>query len=137
MMRIFVAALLLFACSASSSLGQKTRFGQKVEPPNPADFTLKVHISASHIRQGCASYGTQVVCIDRLGADAIVNGKKLELIGAFISVQKHNAMIVPGDYSAHLTQDIHNADSSAIYQEYDLLLPDNTVWHSSVSGFSE
>jgi hypothetical protein len=137
MMRVFLAALLLFACSTSLSLGQKTRFGQKVEPPNPADFTLKVHISASHIRQRCSGGGNQVYCGDRLDADAMLNGKKLELSGTPISIQKHGAVIIPGDYSAHLTQDIHNADSSAIYREYDLLLPDNTVWHCSITGISE
>jgi hypothetical protein len=137
MMRIFVAALLLVLCSSSLNYGQKTRFGQKTATPNPADFTLKVHISASHIRQVCTGFRDQIYCNDRFDADAILNGRKLELSGTPISIEKHGAMIVPGDYSVRLTQDIHNADSSAIYQEYDLLLPDNTVWHCSTSGISE
>jgi len=136
-MRILVAAVLLVMCSVTLIHGQKTRFGQKTEPPNPADFTLKLHISAAHILQACYDIGNQATCGNRLRADAILNGRKIELDGVPVNIEKHGAMMIPGDYSARLTKDIHNADSSAIYQEYDLLLPDNTVWHCSTSGISE
>ena len=72
-----------------------------------------------------------------LYADAILNGKKLELQGNPIGIQRSWALIIPGDYPARLTKDIHNADSTAIFQEYEILLPDGTVWPCVSSGVSE
>ncbi len=136
-MKSFVAAMLLAMCIAPLNYAQKTRFGQKTEAPNPADFTLKVHLSASHIRRGCLGYGDQLSCGNQLYAEVVLNGKKLELSGPPVSIEKQGAMIVPGDYAVRLTQDVHNSDGTAIYQAFDLLLPDNTVWHCFTTGISE
>jgi hypothetical protein len=136
-MRKFIAVLFLLLCSTSPIHGQKARFGQKAETLNPADFTLKVHISATHIRPYCAEPGTQVGCGDVLYADAILNGRKLEFRGSAELIKHSSVLIIPGDYQARLTKDIHNADSTVIDREFDLLLPDNTVWHCMISGVSE
>jgi hypothetical protein len=98
---------------------------------------LKVHISGARIRPDCSQPGSLVTCSDRLYAEALLNGKKLELKGSAEIIKHNSTIIVPGDYQARLTKDIHNADSSVIAQEYDVLLPDNTVWHCVTTGISE
>lgn len=142
-MRKFVAVLFLMLCFTSLIYGQKTRYGQHPEEPktpkvpnasnmpNPADSTIKVHISATHLRSNTEFY-----------ADVILNGKKIELSGNAVTVKKHSAtinygLIIPGDYQARLTKDLHNADGTIIRQEYDLLLPDGTIWHCVTSGIYE
>jgi hypothetical protein len=101
------------------------------DKPNPADFVIKVHISATHIRSFCD------FCMGVLFADGLLNGKKIELTGSPHNLSGRSALIIPGDYQTRLTKDIHNADSSVIRQEYVLLLPDGTVWNCFISGISE
>jgi hypothetical protein len=136
-MRKFVAVLFVLLCSTPLIYGQKTRFGQTPEKPDPADYAIKVHISATHLRNICIQPGASVTCSIGLYADAVLNGKKLELSGSAVFLQKQSVLIIPGDYSARLTKDLHNADSTAIRQEYDVLLPDGTVWKCFTSGISE
>ena len=81
-MRVFVATLLLLACSAPMNYGQKTRFGQKTEAPNRAEYTLKGHVSASRLQTECA----KGICNNVLYADVILNGKKLTLSGIAVEV---------------------------------------------------
>jgi hypothetical protein len=116
---------------------QKTRFGQATEKPNPAEYPVKVHVSAAHLRHSCAGFGTNVSCSKELYADAIVNGKKIELSSEGVTFKKDIMLIAPGDYQAKPTKDNHNSDSTLFSQGYDLLLPDNTVMHCVVSGISE
>jgi hypothetical protein len=66
-----------------------------------------------------------------------LNGKKIKLSGVAVIVKKTLMLIAPGDYPAKLLKDIHNSDSSLFNQEYDLLLPDDTVWHCYTTGISE
>ena len=136
-MRKIVAVLFLLLCSTSLIYGQKTRFGQTPDKLNPADFSIKVHISATHIRNICVQPGASVTCSIGLYADAVLNGKKLELSGSAVILQKQSVLIIPGDYQAWLTKDIHNADSTVIRQDYDVLLPDGTIWKCYTSGISE
>jgi hypothetical protein len=136
-MKKFVAFLFLVLCSAPLIYGQVTRFGQAKVKPNPADYTIKVHISATHIRHYCSGFRDQVNCDDGLYADAILNGKKFELSGSSEIAINRRVLIVPGDYPARLTKDVHNADSTAVHQEYDLLLSDGTIWKCETSGISE
>ena len=136
-MKKLVAVLFLLLCSTSLIHSQKTRFSQTADKPNPTDFTIKMHISASHIRHNCSGYGDRVSCREGLYADAIVNGKKIELSGVDVIDKKDEMLIIPGDYSARLTKDIHNADSTAIHQEYDILLTDGIVWHCMTTGIFE
>jgi hypothetical protein len=132
-MRRPVAVLLLLLCSISPIYGQKTRFGQTAEKPNPADYTIKVHVSASHLKTECSSG----ICSNILYADTVLNGKKIELSGVAVIVKKTLMLIIPGDYPARLIRDEHNSDSTLFNQEYELLLPDNIVWQSFTTGISE
>jgi hypothetical protein len=107
-------------------------------PPKPIASSVKVHITASHIRDHCTdTFKGQSSCVNGLYADAILDGKKVELFGADEIDKRDTVLIAPGDYHAQLTKDVHNADSTLTHQEYNLLLPDGTVWHCVVSGISE
>jgi hypothetical protein len=69
-------------------------------------------------------------------ANATLDGKKVELAG-FLLVDSQWAIIIPGDYKARQSKNVHNADSTAIHQEYEVILPDGPVWHCVISGISE
>jgi hypothetical protein len=136
-MRKYAAILLLLFCFSPFVSGQKTRYGQTQAKPNPSDYPINVHFSATHIRNICFQPGDRVSCDIELYADAVLNGKKLELSGVMVTFQKARVLVVPGDYPAKLLIDIHNSDSTLFIQEYDLLLPDNIVWKCSTTGVSE
>ena len=124
-MKKIVVVLFLVLCSTSLYAKDK---------PNPADYTIKVHISAAHFRNIFAQDPRQC---DLLDADVIVNGIKLELAGPAIVIEKRFSLIRPGDYFAKLTKEIHNQDGSAFVQDYEILLPDGTTWKCYTFGISE
>jgi hypothetical protein len=120
-MKTFTLVLFVVLCSA---------FTQAKEKPNPADFTVKVHISAAHF----VVYPSTTYM---LYADAILNGRKLQLAGRAALIQSNYLLITPGDYPARLIKDVHNTDGTAIHQEYELLLTDGITWDCVISGVSE
>ncbi|HZB89307.1 MAG TPA: hypothetical protein VE291_11650 [Terracidiphilus sp.] len=137
MMRRFVVIGVMLVCLCSIH-GQKTRLGQT--PPTLA--TVHLHISASHLRLNCSgssigSAGPGVECGYGLYVDAILNGKKIELWGDSKIGKQRWALVAPGDYTAQLTSDEHNADQSVVSQNYRLLLPDGTTWSCQLSGIME
>jgi hypothetical protein len=119
-MKKIIAVLFLILFSASAQSADK----------NSSDYSIKVHISASHM---LLDPGRN----DVIYANATLNGKKVELAGIGILIHNQFSLIIPGDYLARQSKDIHNADSTAIHQEYEVLLPDGTVWHCVISGLSE
>ena len=136
-MRKCVVVVALLLCSTLSVYGQKTRFGQSLEKPNPADYFINVHVGATHIRYYCSSDKDMYPECRRLFADVILNGRKLELSGATTIGKNKFALLVPGDYNARLTKNANDANGAVINQEYDVLLPDGTSWHSVTTGISE
>jgi hypothetical protein len=129
--RVFVA--LVFCFCTSAMYGQKTRMSQAPQHATPTDiYPIKVHISGLHYRvEGVA----EVVF-----ADAVVDGKKLELYGGqrshFLTFYK----LPLGDYQARLIKDPHKpykVDGTPMYQQYELVLPDNAIWRCTVTGFLE
>lgn len=123
-MKTLVAILFLVVSSA---------FARAVDAPNPADYTMKVHISASRLKTECV----QRICRNLLYADSILNGKKLRLSGNAVQIKMTLMLIAPGDYAAKLIKDVRNSDGSLLNQEYDLLLPDKIVWQCFTVGISE
>ncbi|MFZ1086479.1 MAG: hypothetical protein WAN35_16065 [Terracidiphilus sp.] len=118
-MKKFVAVLFLLLFSATVQGADK----------NSSNYPIKVHISASHM---LLDPGKDDVTY----ANATLDGKKVELAGILL-VHAQYSLIIPGDYYARLSKDTHNADSTAIHQEYEVLLPDGTVWHCVISSISE
>ncbi len=136
-MKQFFAVLFLLACSTSLICGQKQRFGQTPEKPNPTDYPVKMHISASHMRNHCIEPGAGLTCNYALYASAILSGKKFELMGSTTLDKKNSVLLIPGDYPARLTKDVQTSSSAVIYQKYEVLLPDGAVWHCVTTGISE
>jgi hypothetical protein len=122
-MKKFVAIFFLLLCAASLHAKDK---------PNPADFNIKIHISASHFETIFCGGG---FC-NHLYVDTSLNAKKIVLSGLAVHYDKSDMLIVPGDYQVKLTKDNHNSDSTLLGQEYDLLLPDGTIWHCVTTGIS-
>ena len=111
---------------------------QAKDKPNSADFNIKIHISASRILNYCEAGAVgPTICGYGLSADATVDGRKFMIWGASNIDQYSFVVLVPGDYKARLTSDIHNSSNTVIHQEYDVVLSDSTIWHCRVIGLSE
>jgi hypothetical protein len=114
--------------------GQKTRLSQEPHHTTPHAtptyvYPIKVHISGLHYRiEGLAWV---------MYADAVVDGKKLELNGGQYSRFTKFYKLPLGDYQARLLNDSHKIDGTPMFQDYELALPDKTVWRCTVTGFSE
>jgi hypothetical protein len=135
-MKKLAAVLFLLFCIAPLVHGEKTRYGQRPTPSsNPADYTIKVHISGIHFRilyAGDRAYDYEVI------ADATVNGQNIELTGDLRSFHHDRQIrVLPGDYLAHFVKNEPRIGDTLLLQGYDLLMPDKTVWQSSVTGISE
>jgi hypothetical protein len=121
--------------------GQKTRFGKELPHAKPGvDYPIKVHISGKHYRK--EYFGS--VGYDVIYADAVMNGKKVELKGdqgAGLSFPDGNPLkyykLPLGDYQARLLKDSSKVDEPPLFQVYELVLPDKTVWRCTVTGISE
>jgi len=73
-----------------------------------------------------------------LYADAVINGQKIELKGVLKSFHHdHQIRMLPGDYLAHLQRNAHQTGDTKLFQRYDILMPDKTVWQTTVTGISE
>ncbi len=133
-MKRSLIALFLLAC-LPLLCAQKIRYGQKPPQAKPGvDYPLKVHISGIRIRRYCDS-GT---CDDVLHADAVLNQQKMELTGDFLYEPGFfQVSLVPGDYTARLLKIAHKGATVPLYNEYELLLPDRTIWRCSVTGIFE
>jgi hypothetical protein len=132
-MKMFPAIFVLILGSIAPAQG-KYRPGQVPANQNPNDYTIKVHISATHFRQ-CATIGVNSACGVGLSVDAILDGKKVELSGG---VNKNQMLlIVPGDYRAMLPKRPRASGSAVLFQSYYVLLPDKTAWSCEITGFSE
>jgi hypothetical protein len=119
--------------------GQKTRFGQELPHAKPGDnYPIKVHISGLHYRGeyvGSGQFGPGQTA-DVIYADAVMSGKKVELRGEQgIPTQHYNLPL--GDYQARLLKDPHKIGDTPIFQVYDVVLPDKTIWRCTVTGILE
>jgi hypothetical protein len=128
-MKRLVAVFLLLLCATPFSYGQRARGAQSDHgTQSKTDYPIQVHISGIHIRTHCGSVIRS--CDDVLYADATLNGKKVDLMGAVTS-------IAPGDYVARLQKKSPVRDLQEIGQKYEVLFPDHTYWRCTVTGFSE
>ena len=120
-MKKFVAVFCLLLCSATL---------QAKDKPNPADFPIKIHISATEIIPSLQFPFT---------VDAVLNGKKVKLGGNLLSGHSGNgwSIINPGDYQIRLIKDESEKDGSIIRQKYELLLPNGETWDCYIFAISE
>jgi hypothetical protein len=132
-MKRLIALAILFFCSFASAQG-KYRPGQYPVNQNPADYTISVHISATHFRaynpvNAAFPIGHGVY------VDAILNGKKVDLFG--VADKRQSVLLAPGDYRAMLSKKPRLGGSAVLFQNYYMLLPDKSAWRCEITGFSE
>lgn len=107
-MKTLALALLLLLPSAAFAAPTK---------PNPADFTLKVHVISSASRQQWADGLWQVL-------ETVINKQPVEL------QENSQGVLELGDYPARISTKVHglrNPNTYDIYRGYDLLMPDGTT----------
>jgi hypothetical protein len=93
--------------------------------PNPADYTINVHVSSSRM----VLEGDAIAFNQRL--NVTIEGKKYELRSSSI-----NALLALGDYKAKLVRDDHRTGYDS-YQVYEFLFPDNKTRKFEVVGMTE
>jgi hypothetical protein len=118
--------------------GQKTRLGQGLpSAKSGGDYQIKVHISGVHYREEYLegrpgpNHTEEVIY-----ADAVINGKKVELRGDKNASYEYYKVPL-GDLQARLIKDPHKMGDAPMFQEYEVVLPNKTLWHSIVTGISE
>jgi hypothetical protein len=112
-MKKFVLAVLML-CSALAWAGAE---------PNPADYTLNVHVGSSRIN------GRGFVRLK-----VVIDGKKYELEGQ----DNESGLLAPGDYKAKaVVVKVKDAHSYDVYGAYELLFPDKKTRRYGVVGILE
>jgi hypothetical protein len=117
-MRKLVLALLLLL---------PTTFLYAAKPqPNPADYTITVHVVFSRSEP----YGEGVNYQPLQQLETVINGQQVELRTnnpGVLALNDYKARIIP-------TKGIKNANASDVYLTYELLLPDGTTREYMVAG---
>jgi hypothetical protein len=132
-MKSLFALSILALCSIAAAQG-KYRAGQYPTHQNPANYTIKVHISATRFRP-CAVLAVNTNCGEGLYADAMLDGKRFEIFGGVD--KRQSSLIVPGDYFAMLPKKPRYGGQAVVGQGYYVLLPDKSAWICSITGLSE
>ncbi len=113
-MKKLALVLLLFLSASAFAATHK---------PNPADFTVKVHVISSSSPRALANY--QVL-------ETTVDDQPVELTGF------SQGVLALGDYPARLSKTVRPPSSHPntydIYRGYDLLMPDGTTRTYTVTG---
>lgn len=144
-MKKLVVALVMLVCAGSVLYGQKTRFGQAPRAKHGVDYPLKAHVTGIRIRTYYASpswLGPNFLTPERdkeiAYADAVLDGKKIELMGAWTWIPgSYQTPLSPGDFQARLVKESPEKSITGIGKEYELLLPNDIVWRCTVTGVSE
>jgi hypothetical protein len=91
--------------------------------PNPANYTLNVHVSSA--------------CLDDRGLvrlKVVVNGKKYELEGT----DNESSLLVPGDYKARpVAVRVKDAHAYDVHGSYEFFFPDKKTRSYAVVGVTE
>jgi hypothetical protein len=98
-------------------------FAWAAAEPNPADYTINVHVSSARVN------GRGLIRLK-----VILDGKKYELEG----IDAESSLLVPGDYKARTLppkiKDVHPYD---VYGTYEFLFPDKKTRRYSLVGIAE
>ena len=132
-MRNFAFALIFVCLNAAVSPSRAAE-----SKPDPSQYTLVVHVSASRYTQGIgASFINPNLLSEVL--TATVGSRHYQLQGPTSSSKAFmhgNGLIDPGDYHAKLTQDEHKTSYESL-QQFEILFPDNTTRRFTVIEQSE
>jgi hypothetical protein len=114
MKNIALALLLLFSTFAGA-----------VAEPNPAEYTVNVHVSASYM----VSERDNNLYVQKL--DVVIDGKKYELESEGVGM-----ILALGDYKAKLVKDEHKTPYDSL-QVYEFLFSDKKTRKFEVVGQTE
>jgi hypothetical protein len=99
------------------------------DQPNPADFSIKVHVVSSRSRAVPNSINNGIAA---QFLETIIDNQPVELGCTSAGV------LALGDYPARLSTKVHapskHPNTYDIYQGYDLLMPDKEIRTCSVTG---
>jgi hypothetical protein len=115
--------------------------GKEKPKPNPADYTMAVHVLSSNLVNICqdswgmlnpGGMGKATHCATAQHLNALINGKKFELD----SVDIQGSALRIGDYKAR-GDDTMPPDAYEYHIMFEFLLPDGTTRTYRVVGESE
>jgi hypothetical protein len=112
------------------------------EKPNPAEFTVNVHVQSSHIKQDCGSVsGGSNFCEWSQHLTVLIDGKKFELVGPTTSKKIHSLpgstiVLHIGDYKAKALTQV-NEHAYEYSMSYEFLFSDGETRKYFVVGESE
>jgi hypothetical protein len=92
--------------------------------PNPADYAINVHVSASRMLPESGARWQEL--------SVVINGKNYQLVSDDVP----NMLLALGDYKAKLVKDEHKAAYES-YQIYEFLFPDQKTRKFVVVGQTE
>ncbi len=113
MKKTTLAVLLLFSMLAWAG-----------EAPNPADYTVNVHVIRSRMVPDGGNYFQKL--------NVVIDGKKYELRSYSVSFM----LLALGDYKAKLVKDDHKGTYDS-YKIYEFLFPDQKTRKFTVVGQTE
>jgi hypothetical protein len=100
--------------------------------PNPADYTIAVHVQASRVIDACSDVTAGYsVCGWEQQLTVTIDGKKYELQSGFL-----RDLLRVGDYKAKITKD-ETQHAYEYMRTYEFLLPDGVTRQYTVVGESE
>jgi hypothetical protein len=109
-----MAIVVLLLCSALAWAGSE---------PNPADYTISVHVSSSRLRPG-----------GLLRLRVLIDGKKCELQ----AIEGEDSLLALGDYKAKIVEvKVKDAHSYDVYGTYEFLFPDKKTRRYALTGIME
>jgi len=105
--------------------------------PNPADYTINVHVQSSRLITQCSDVtGGSSVCYQGQQLEVLIDGKKLELQGAFARGKSAPGVMRVGEYKAKVVKE----DTSRAYEytrTYEFIFPDGKTLQYEVIGETE
>lgn len=101
--------------------------------PNPADYSILVHVLSSHIDTACSDVTNgNSFCDWNQRLTVLINGKKYELD----SVIKKPDLLRVGDYKSKILKE-ENIHTYEYFRTYEFLLPDGSTRDYYVASESE
>jgi len=96
---------------------------------NPADYTVKIHVSSSELTNTCIDDPKGSTCGFQQLLTVTIDGKKYKLESSGWQMQ----LLPPGDYQARITKDVKEG-SGAYTRDYELLFSDGKTAKYRVVG---
>jgi len=101
--------------------------------PKPEDYTIAVHVQASHLINECRGSSSLIRCSFKLHLDVVIDGKKFDLN----SKDDLELVLRRGDYKAKVVGTDSPQSSVDSNLEYEFLFPDGTTRKYRVVGETE